>query len=55
MPIPFFNRIMDGVKVYGDYFIAKEDAIGKVGFSSYQKCTAAIRTLTYGVAGDYID
>ena len=25
------------------------------GFSSYQKCTAAIRMLAYGIAGDLVD
>ncbi|KAK1627356.1 hypothetical protein QYE76_001671 [Lolium multiflorum] len=52
---PLFRRIMDGVKIYDDYFCAKVDALGKVGLSSYQKCTAAIRMLAYGVAGDFVD
>jgi hypothetical protein len=55
MTRPLFRRIMDGVKIYDDYFCAKVDAIGKVGLSSYQKCTAAIRMLAYGVAGDFVD
>ncbi|KAK1614906.1 hypothetical protein QYE76_020423 [Lolium multiflorum] len=55
MSRPLFRRIMDGVKIYDDYFCAKVDAIGKVGLSSYQKCTAAIRMLAYGVAGDFVD
>ncbi|KAK1628029.1 hypothetical protein QYE76_002344 [Lolium multiflorum] len=50
MTRPLFRRIMDAVKIYDDYFCAKVDAIGKVGLSSYQKCTAAIRMLAYGVA-----
>lgn len=40
---------------YVDYFLCKEDALGKVGSSSYQKCTAAIRMLAYGIPGDLID
>ena len=40
---------------YDDYFECKEDAVGKIGFSSYQKCTAVIRMLAYGVPGDLID
>ena len=40
---------------YDAYFECKEDAVGKIGFSSYQKCTAAIRMLAYGVPGDLID
>ncbi|XP_071683023.1 uncharacterized protein [Lolium perenne] len=55
MTRPLFRRIMDGVKIYDDYLCAKVDAIGKVGLSSYQKCTAAIRMLAYGVAGDFVD
>ncbi|XP_071677179.1 uncharacterized protein [Lolium perenne] len=55
MSRPLFNWIMDGVEVYDDYFIAKQDAVVKVGMSSYQKCMAAIRMLAYGVAGDYVD
>ncbi|KAK1602448.1 hypothetical protein QYE76_017276 [Lolium multiflorum] len=51
---PLFRRIMDGVKLY-DYYNAKVDAIGKVGLSSYHKCTAAIRMLAYGVVGDFVD
>ena len=50
-----FNRIREGVVGYDDYFKCKEDAVGKIGFSSYRKCTAAIRMLAYGVPGDLID
>ncbi|XP_071681405.1 uncharacterized protein [Lolium perenne] len=55
MSRPLFTWIMDDVKVYDNYFCAKVDAIGKLGLSSYQKCTAAIRMLAYGVVGDFID
>ena len=50
-----FNRIRKGVVGYDDYFECKEDAVGKIGFSSYQKCTAAIRMLACIVPGDLID
>ena len=50
-----FNRIRERVAGYDDYFKCKGDAVGKIGFSSYQKCTAAIRMLAYGVPGDLID
>jgi Plant transposon protein len=50
-----FNRIREGVVEYDDYFRCKKDALGNIGFSSYQKCTAAIRMLAYGVPGDLID
>ena len=50
-----FDHIREGVVGYDDYFECKEDAVGKIGLSSYQKCTAAIRMLTYGVPDDLID
>ena len=34
-----FNHIRKGVVGYDDYFECKEDAVGKIGFSSYQKLT----------------
>ena len=55
MPKCVFLRLLKGVRAYDDYFEAKPDAIGMYCFSSYQKCTAAIRMLAYGVAGDLID
>jgi hypothetical protein len=50
-----FLIILNGVRYYDDYFEAKYDCIGKIGFSSYQKCSAAVRQLAYGVPGDLID
>jgi hypothetical protein len=50
-----FNRIRLGVMHFDDYFICKPDACGALGFSSYQKCTAAVRMLAYGIAGDLVD
>jgi hypothetical protein len=50
-----FGRIIDGVRLHDLYFRCKLDAIGKLGFSSYQKCSAAIWMLAYGVAGDLVD
>ncbi|KAM3240034.1 hypothetical protein ACQJBY_053612 [Aegilops geniculata] len=50
-----FNRIREGVVAHDPYFECKMDALGKLGFSSYQKCTAAIRMLAYGIPGDLVD
>jgi hypothetical protein len=50
-----FLIILNGVRDYDDYFEAKYDCNGKIGFSSYQKCSAAVRQLAYGVPGDFID
>src|SRR3954462_3219516 len=50
-----FNRIREGVVAHDPYFECKPDALGKLGFSLYQKCTAAIRMLAYGIPGDLVD
>ena len=50
-----FNRIREGVVAYDPYFECKEDALGKLGFSSYQKCTAAICMFAYEIPGDFVD
>jgi hypothetical protein len=38
-----FLNILHGVRAYDEYSDAKLDATGKFDFSSYQKCSAAIR------------
>ena len=50
-----FNRIREGVVAHDPYFECKTGALGKLGLSSYQKCTAAIRMLAYGIPGDLVD
>ena len=50
-----FNRIREGMVAHDPYFECKMDALGKLGFPSYQKCTAAIRMLAYGIPGDLVD
>jgi hypothetical protein len=50
-----FLVILNGVTDYDDYFEAKYDCTGKIGFTSYHKCSAAVRQLAYGVPGDLID
>jgi hypothetical protein len=49
------GQIIEGVHLHNPYFRCKPDATGKLGFSSYKKCSAAIRKLAYGVAGDLVD
>jgi hypothetical protein len=41
--------------VRNNYFTARLDATGKLGFTFYQKSSAAIHMLIYEVAGDLID
>jgi hypothetical protein len=50
-----FLIILNSVRGYDDYFEAKYGCTGKIGFSSYQKCSAAVWQLAYGVLGDLID
>jgi hypothetical protein len=50
-----FLVILNGVTDYDDYFEAKYDCTGKIGFTSYQKCSVAVWQLAYGVRGDLID
>ena len=50
-----FNHIREGVVGYDPYFECKEDSLGKLGFPSYQKCTAAICMLAHEIPGDLVD
>ncbi|XP_073360449.1 uncharacterized protein [Aegilops tauschii subsp. strangulata] len=50
-----FDRLYYGVWSYDDYFILKKDAVGTIGFYSYQKCTAALLMLAYGTTVDWWD
>jgi hypothetical protein len=49
-----FLTILNGVRAHDDYS-AKPDATDKLGFTSYQKYSVAIRILAYGVVDDLID
>jgi hypothetical protein len=46
---------MNKVEEHDDYFVRKRNAAGVLGLSSFQKITAAMRMLTYGVAADATD
>ncbi|XP_038726409.1 uncharacterized protein LOC120017301 [Tripterygium wilfordii] len=50
-----FNRIHEGIVSYDNYFVQSRDAANKVGLSSLQKVTAALRMMAYGVSADMID
>ena len=50
-----YMTIVTGVWEYDTYFKLKRDCVGLVGFSSIQKCTAALRVLTYGALADTVD
>ncbi|XP_050246615.1 uncharacterized protein LOC126717008 isoform X1 [Quercus robur] len=50
-----FLRIQSAVETYEPYFIQKRDNAQRLGLSSLQKITAALRMLAYGVAADFMD
>ncbi|XP_073063962.1 uncharacterized protein [Primulina eburnea] len=50
-----FLRIMESVQQHDNYFVQKVDALGRPGLSPYQKITAAMRILAYGMAADSTD
>jgi hypothetical protein len=41
-----------GLWEYDKYFRLKKDDTCKLGFTSYQKCIAVVRMLSYGVVSD---
>ena len=50
-----FLYIQSKVEVHDSYFVQNRNSAKKLGFSSLQKITAALRILAYGVLGDLID
>ncbi|XP_059669480.1 uncharacterized protein LOC132314665 [Cornus florida] len=50
-----FLRILNDVKAYDNYFVQKKDATGRLGLSSIQKMTTAVRILAYGCVADHYD
>ncbi|KAF5477195.1 hypothetical protein F2P56_003862 [Juglans regia] len=55
MSHPLFLRILNEVDYYEPYFIQIRDNARRLGFSSMQKITVALRMLAYGVTGDFMD
>jgi len=47
-----FLRISNALESRYEYFQQRPDARGKMGFSTIQKCTAALRYLGYGITFD---
>ncbi|XP_048618793.1 putative nuclease HARBI1 isoform X1 [Brassica napus] len=50
-----FMRIVDTLSANVPFFQQRRDAVGRLGLSTLQKCTAAIRMLAYGSAADAVD
>ncbi|XP_021734051.1 putative nuclease HARBI1 [Chenopodium quinoa] len=50
-----FTRIVNQLSESDVYFQQRSDAIGRLGASPLQKCTAAIRMLAYGTSANAVD
>ncbi|XP_021990638.1 uncharacterized protein LOC110887038 [Helianthus annuus] len=50
-----FVRIASDLANYDDLFIVNYDARGIRGFTTFQKCTSAVRQIAYGTASDSWD
>ncbi|XP_042988733.1 uncharacterized protein LOC122316267 [Carya illinoinensis] len=55
MSRPLFLHIQAAIEAHEPYFVQRRDNSGRLGFSSLQKITAALRMLAYGVTADFID
>jgi len=55
MQYSLFNRIQIAIEAHESYFVQRRDAAKKLGHSSLQKITAALRMLAYGVSGDFMN
>ncbi|KAL0773800.1 hypothetical protein Bca101_038951 [Brassica carinata] len=52
---PLFMRIVDRLFNEVHFFQQRPDGLGRLGLSTLQKCTTAIRVLAYGTAADTVD
>ncbi|XP_056865646.1 uncharacterized protein LOC108835361 isoform X1 [Raphanus sativus] len=52
---PLFLSIVDRLSQNIPFFQQRRDAVGRLGLTALQKCTAAIRMLAYGCAADAVD
>ena len=50
-----YVSIMDAVATFDPWFVQGVDAVGRLGLSTLQKCTAALRMLAYGLPVDACD
>ena len=50
-----FLRIKSILEATEPYFVQRRNAVGRLGLSSFQKMTVAIRMLAYGTTADLCD
>jgi hypothetical protein len=50
-----FVKIVNDVEANSNYFKQRRNIAGELGFSAYQKISAAMRVIAYGIPADYTD
>jgi hypothetical protein len=55
MSIKLFKHIATEAMKFDPFFEHQRNAAGELGHSTYQKVTAALRMLAYGILADLID
>ena len=55
MSIELFKRIADQLASHDRFFQQRRNAVGELGHSTFQKVTAALRMLAYGIPADLVD
>ena len=50
-----FTKIVKDCEANSNYFKQRRNAAGDMGFSAYQKISAAMRVIAYGIPADYTD
>ena len=55
MSTELFKKIAEDVMKYDRFFRQRRNAAGELGHSTYQKVTAALRMLAYGIPADLVD
>jgi hypothetical protein len=55
MSIRLFKHICESVTKYDRFFEQRRNAAGELGHSTYQKVTAALRMMAYGIPADLVD
>ena len=55
MSTELFRRIAEKLASHDRFFQQRRNAAGELGHSTFQKVTAALRMLAYGIPADLVD
>jgi hypothetical protein len=55
MGIDLFKSIADAMKMHDSFLKQRRNCAKDLGHSTYQKVTAALRKMAYGIPGDLVD